>query len=109
MKHLPFGARRLGTSLAAWCLVLAAAQLAAAQLAAGHAQEHPFAQHPWAKFGVGSWKQVRARNESLNDAGRVVSTSITDTRTTLIGVTDSEYTIRIDVSVEVAGKRFHAT
>jgi hypothetical protein len=63
-------------------------------------------QHAWARFEVGTWKRVRRFCETLDETGCVTSTSTTETTTTLVQVDDQSYTLRIDVVVEVAGKRF---
>ncbi|MGE0755512.1 MAG: hypothetical protein AB7F89_19210 [Pirellulaceae bacterium] len=95
------GSALLRTLGAALCLSLIV-------VAVGQAQESAvnWQRHPWARFGAGSWKKVRVHNESLNDKGEVESTSVTDTTTTLVEVSPIEYTLRIDVEVEVAGRRF---
>lgn len=60
--------------------------------------------HPWGKFEVGAWKVLRATTESMEDGGRTVS--VTETRFTLTEVTDTSLAIRVEVLVEMAGKRF---
>ena len=64
--------------------------------------------HAWAQFGVGSWKRVRVYTESLDGNGKVKSVSITETKTTLEEVDEQGYALKVDVTVEVAGKRFMA-
>jgi hypothetical protein len=64
--------------------------------------------NPWTKFGIGSWKKVRVFSESLNESGKVESTSIRETKTTLLEVTDTHFTLKVETSVEVAGKTFMA-
>lgn len=66
------------------------------------------AHHPWARYGVGSWKKVRVTTETYDESGKLESTSITETKTTLVAVDRLNYTLRVDVSVEVAGRRFEA-
>lgn len=66
----------------------------------------PSQHHCWGRFKPGSWKTVRVRTENLDEVGKVVSTSITETTTTLTGVDQAGYTLRIDVMVEVAGRRY---
>jgi hypothetical protein len=63
--------------------------------------------NPWARFGIGSWKKVRAFSESLTD-GKVETTSVKDTKTTLVEVTDTHYVLKVETTVEVAGKKFVA-
>jgi len=81
----------------------------AASLFAGWAQgatvvapEH----HPWARFRPGAWKLVRVVTETLDEQGRVSSTSITETKTTLLKVEQDGAVLEVRVTVEVAGKRF---
>jgi hypothetical protein len=66
----------------------------------------PQYRHPWAAFRPGSWKQVRVTTETLNDAGEVESTTVTETRSMLTAVDADSYSLQIDVTVEVGGKRF---
>lgn len=61
--------------------------------------------HPWGRFEAGAWKVVRATSESVGGGGEILTT---DTRTTLEGVDDKGVTLRVEVMVEVAGKRFRA-
>ncbi|GIX02950.1 MAG: hypothetical protein KatS3mg112_1887 [Thermogutta sp.] len=60
--------------------------------------------HPWGKFEVGAWKVLRATTESMEDGRQMVS--VTETRFTLEEVTDTSLAIRVEVLVEMAGKRF---
>jgi hypothetical protein len=62
--------------------------------------------HPWGRFPVGSSKIVRVTSESLDAAGHVLNTTVTETKSTLIEATDQEYKLRVESSVEVAGKKF---
>ena len=64
--------------------------------------------HAWARFRAGAWKRVRATTESFDAAGNVVSTSVTDTTTTLVSSADDQIMLRVETTVEVAGKRFDA-
>jgi len=89
-----------------WCLpsllVLAAPLLAQD---ASFPREH----HPWGRFPPGSWKLVRTTSETLDDKGRLLSTTRTDTRTTLLAADATSYTLRSDITVEVAGRRIAMT
>lgn len=76
----------------------------ARQLDAGVSRQ----QHPWGQFKIGSWKRVRTVAETLDAQGKVIGACVTETTTKLVDVDESGYTLRIDVSVEVAGKRFPA-
>lgn len=66
----------------------------------------PRNQHPWGRFPVGSWKTVRVHSENFDHQQKVRSSSMTETTTTLLAVTDTQYTLRVEVFVRVAGKRF---
>ena len=69
----------------------------------------PRAHHPWGKFAPGSWKLVRVVTETLGPDGKtVVTTSTTETRTTLEELTDTTVKLLINTSVEVAGKKVDA-
>jgi len=64
--------------------------------------------HAWAQFGIGSWKLVRVFTETLSESGEVESVSITETKTTLDQADEKGYALKVEVTVEVAGKRFQA-
>jgi hypothetical protein len=66
----------------------------------------PAEQHPWGRFPVNSWKSVRVVSELLDEHGNVGTVTVTDTKTTLIAADKAGYSLRIDSTVEVAGKRF---
>lgn len=68
----------------------------------------PREQHPWGRFKTGSWKQVRVTTETLDAQGQVSGVSKTETKSTLVELDESAYTLQIEVTVEVAGKRFSA-
>ena len=62
--------------------------------------------HPWARFEPGAWKRVRVVTETLDEQGTVTSTSTTETKTSLVRVEQNAVDLEVEVSVEVAGKRF---
>ena len=64
--------------------------------------------HAWAQFGIGSWKRVRVYTETLGESGQVESVSITETKATLDKADETGYALKVEVTVEVAGKRFQA-
>src|SRR3990167_7403034 len=64
--------------------------------------------HPWGLFDPGAWKTVRVVTETLDERGQVVSTSTTDSKTTLVDIDNDGVTLEIQASMEVAGKRFEA-
>jgi hypothetical protein len=88
----------------AMALVLGLAALSAS----GLAQEAgiPAELHPWGRFKPGTWKTVRVVTETLDEQGQVVSTSKTDTKTTLLNVGNDGVTLEVEACMEVAGKRF---
>lgn len=61
--------------------------------------------HVWGRFQPGSWVVVRQNVETLDPMGQVVSTSSTETRTTLAGVEDKCLTLQVQASLEVGGKK----
>src|SRR5262245_25086383 len=65
----------------------------------------PAEHHPWARFPVNSWKVVRTRSEALDEKGQVANVTTTETRTTLVAVDTSSYTLRTDATVDVASRR----
>ena len=64
--------------------------------------------HPWGLFNPGAWKTVHVATETLNEHGQVISTSTTDTKTTLIDLDNGGVTLQIQACIEVAGKHFEA-
>jgi len=62
--------------------------------------------HAWAKFGVGSWKLVRITKEMFGTDGKLESVTIQEGKTTLARVNGNGFSVREEVTVEVAGKRF---
>jgi hypothetical protein len=64
------------------------------------------ANHPWGRFAPGAWKRVRVVTETLDEDAEVASTSVTETKTTLVKVGEESVTLRVEVAVDVAGKRF---
>ena len=68
----------------------------------------PREHHAWGRFTPGAWTKVRKWMEELDEKGNVKSASTTETKTTLMGVDESGCTLQLEVTVEVAGKRFEA-
>lgn len=61
--------------------------------------------HVWGHFRPGSWVVVRQETDTVDADNRVVSTSKSETRTTLSGVDDRCMTFRVQSSLEVGGKK----
>lgn len=66
----------------------------------------PREHHVWGKFKPGAWTLSRTTTEELDTAGKVSSTSTSETRTTLVAVDAKGVELRIERVIEVAGKRF---
>ncbi len=66
----------------------------------------PAEHHEWGKFRAGAWKHVRVTREELDAKGAVLRTSVTETTTTLISVSDRSVTLRVDTIIEIAGRQF---
>jgi hypothetical protein len=64
--------------------------------------------HVWGRFAAGSWRKVQVVTETLDAEGNVGGTTITETKTTLTKVDSQGISLRIEVTVEVDGKRFDA-
>jgi len=94
-------------SLLTALLALAPVAYSAGVTLAGNT-EHliPRDQHPWGQFAKGSWKRVRATTETFDEQGRVSGVTVTETKTTLLDMTEMGVTLQVDVAVEVGGKRF---
>ena len=64
--------------------------------------------HPWGRFSPGAWSLVRVVNETFDEKGTVVSTGMTETRTTLVKVEPDGVTLQFETSAWVSGKRLDA-
>ncbi|QDU31173.1 hypothetical protein ETAA8_63260 [Anatilimnocola aggregata] len=81
------------------------AETAKPAAARGEPQLPPEA-HPWGRFPLGSWKSVRVTSETLDANGKSTGNSVTETKTTLIEASDHDYSLQVEVTVQVEGKRF---
>ncbi len=61
--------------------------------------------HPWGRFRPGSWKKVSLITETFDRQGKLINTSIARTRTTLSGVNDDGVTLKVEATVDLAGKQ----
>jgi hypothetical protein len=68
-------------------------------------QEIPRQHHAWARFAPGSWKLVRIVTENFDAKGNVTGASVTETRTTLKEAGMDGFTLLIESTVELDGKR----
>src|SRR5215510_1131436 len=85
------------------------ALLALASRGFGQETASPREHHPWGHFPVGSWKIVRTTSATLGEKSQVTGISATETRTTLLAADDATYTLRSDITVEIAGRRIAMT
>jgi len=80
--------------------------------AAGAEAEQPVSvsrqHHPWGRFEPGAWKLVRVSTQTLDEQGVVVSSSTSETRTTLMAVEEDGVVLEVRAEVKVAGKSFAA-
>ena len=89
-------------------LCLLAALAAAPAASCAQDVEIPRQQHAWARFAPGSWKLVRILTESYDASGRMTGTTSTETRTTLKAVGADSFTLLVESTIEVAGKKIVA-
>ncbi len=61
--------------------------------------------HPWGRFRPGSWKKVSLITETFDRQGKLINTSVARTRTTLSGVNDDGVTLKVEATVDLAGKQ----
>ena len=66
----------------------------------------PRDQHDWGRFEVGSWSRVRVLSETLDEEGCAVTSSVTETKTTLVDASRDFYTLMIESSLTAGGKHF---
>lgn len=64
--------------------------------------------HQWGRFRAGAWKRVRIHSETFDEKGSLANSSVTETYTVLTNVTDSTYDLRVEVTVDVGGRKFTA-
>ena len=95
-------------SSASIAIALCVAVTVVATDSASAAPAVPREHHVWGKFKPGAWTLTQTTTESLDEKGKISSTSTTVTRTTLVSADDKGVELRVDVVVEVAGKRFEA-
>src|SRR5262245_54060065 len=85
------------------------ALLASCTISSGQESAYSRDHHAWVRFPIGSWKLVRTSAESIDDKGQITNPSSTDTRATLLGADDAAYTLRSEITVNIAGRRIAMT
>jgi hypothetical protein len=90
------------------CGLVCWASLTAAAGVVGAAEHDILLQqgHAWARFGKGAWREVRIVTQSFAEDGEPTEASTTDNKTTVEEVTPERVTLKVEVTVEVAGQRF---
>lgn len=96
----------VGLWLGMLAIIVCGVTLKAESVQAPQPEMSPRDLHVWGRFDPGTWKRVRIVTETLNERGRVVDTTTTETKTTLLRADAKRLTLRIEATVEVAGKRF---
>jgi len=99
-----------GCARLAWSLLAVAIALVVAGDTPAEAQVAciPRQHHAWGRFHPGSWAQVRKISEEFDEQGKLTSVSTTETKTTLVEVRNTGCTLRVEVTVEVGGRRVTA-
>lgn len=65
----------------------------------------PAEHHPWAHFPVGAWREIQTTTENFDEAGVVVSQSLTTQMENLQSVSPDRYALNVQATVDVVGKR----
>ena len=94
---------RLWHGLCAVAIVLLAYSVAGAQTTSVSGQHHP-----WNRFKPGAWAKVRKHVTEFDAKGNVRATKTAETKTVLVDVGEDGCTVQLEVTIEVAGKRFTA-
>jgi hypothetical protein len=92
--------------LSGWLLTLVILSLLAASISDAQDVGISARHNSWARFQNGAWKLVRVSTETLDDSGRVVSTNVTETKTSLTKLEGECVVLEVEVGVEIAGKQF---
>ncbi len=93
---------------AQWLPALLLALSAAGAPATAQGESLPREHHAWGRFVPGAWQKSRITSETFDDRGQVIRVTVTDTRTTLLAADPQHYTLKVESSVEVLGKRIDA-
>lgn len=68
----------------------------------------PMQHHSWGRFQPGAWQHIRVVTETLDNTGRVVTTTTTEKTTTLVEVANDNVKLEVETMVKVGGKEFQA-
>jgi hypothetical protein len=89
-------------------LLLAASATGSPGGAWGAVPDIPTKHDGWARFQPGAWQHIRIVTEAVDATGHVTSTSTTDRVTSLVAVKPEYVRLQVEITAEVAGKRFDA-
>lgn len=62
--------------------------------------------HAWGRFVKGAWRQVQIVTDSFDERGKLTNSSLTDNKTTIEEITPDRVTLKVEVTVEIAGQKF---
>lgn len=65
----------------------------------------PAEHHYWARFPAGSWREIQTTTETFDEAGAVVSRSVTTQQESLQSASDERYALDVQATVDLVGKR----
>ncbi len=72
---------------------------------AGPASPLPADHHPWGRFEPGAWRRLLIVSETFDENGLLVGRSETQRKETLLSHTQNQYTLRLETTIDVGGKR----
>jgi hypothetical protein len=87
-------------------VILLAATTAGVRVGSGQDDGIGARHNSWARFQPGAWKIVRVVTETLDDNAKVISTSVTETKTSLLRLEKDGVVLEVEVGVEIAGRQF---
>ncbi len=65
----------------------------------------PAEHNNWARFPAGSWREIQTTTETFDEAGAVVSRSVTTQQESLRSASDERYALDVQATVDLVGKR----
>jgi hypothetical protein len=65
----------------------------------------PAENHPWARFPIGAWREIEITTETFDESGKLFGRSVTTQKEILKAVTEDNYVIDVQATVDVSGKR----
>lgn len=65
----------------------------------------PAENHPWARFPAGAWREIEITTETFDESGKLFGRSVTTQKEILKAVTEDNYVIDVQATVDISGKR----